>query len=154
MGGLLREYWIPALPSSDFPTPDSPPRRMRLLGENLVMFRDSRGEIGAFAEACPHRGASLFFGRNEESGLRCVYHGWRFEVSGQCVDMRSEPAESNFRSKIKVRAYACRDVNHLIWVYMGSREVPPPLPRAISYLPAENVSPPIFHLYEANWVQN
>src|SRR2546423_13076651 len=110
MGTLMRQYWIPALPSSEFPSPDSPPKRMRLLGENLVMFRDTKGEVGCFAEACPHRGASLFFGRNEEAGLRCVYHGWKFDVTGQCVDMPSEPAESNFKGKIKARAYPARDV--------------------------------------------
>src|ERR1051325_8593613 len=128
MGNLLRQYWIPALPSTEFATPDGPPKRMRLLGENLVMFRDTKGDVGCFVEACPHRGASLFFGRNEEAGLRCVYHGWKFDVTGQCVDMPSEPAESNFKNKIKVRAYPARDVNHMVWVYMGHREVPPPFP--------------------------
>src|SRR5437016_6240628 len=128
MGNLMREYWIPALPASEFPSPDSPPKRMRLLGENLVMFRDTRGDVGCFAEACPHRGASLFFGRNEEEGLRCVYHGWKFDVTGQCVDMPSEPAESNFKTKIKARAYPCVERNGVIWAYMGPREVPPSLP--------------------------
>ena len=155
MGNLLRQYWIPALPSAEFPGPDSPPKRMRLLGENLVMFRDTTGAVAAFAEACPHRGASLFFGRNEEAGLRCVYHGWKFEVTGQCVDMPSEPAESNFKSKIKVRAYPCRDVNHMVWVYMGPRETPPPFPRfEINTLPPEQVAQPGIMMEEANWFQN
>jgi phthalate 4,5-dioxygenase oxygenase subunit len=155
MGNLLRQYWIPTLPASEFPTPDSPPKRMRLLGENLVMFRDTKGDVGAFVEACPHRGASLFFGRNEEAGLRCVYHGWKFDTTGQCVDMPSEPAESNFKSKIKVRAYPARDVNHMVWLYMGPREVPPPFPEfEVNTLPAENVAPPMIMMEEANWFQN
>jgi phthalate 4,5-dioxygenase len=155
MGNLLREYWIPALPSTEFPAPDSPPKRMRLLGENLVMFRDTNGNIGAFKESCPHRGASLFFGRNEEAGLRCVYHGWKFDVSGACVDMPSEPAESNFKSKVRIGAYPARDVNHMVWVYMGPREVPPPFPQfEVNLLPPENVSQPSIMMEEANWVQN
>jgi nitrite reductase/ring-hydroxylating ferredoxin subunit len=155
MGNLLRQCWIPALPSSEFPAPDSPPKRMRLLGENLVMFRDTLGRMGCAVEACPHRGASLFFGRNEEAGLRCVYHGWKFDVTGQCVDMPSEPAESNFKSKVRVRAYPSRDVNHMVWVYMGPREAPPPFPEfEINTLPAENVGEPSIMMEEANWMQN
>ena len=155
MGNLLREYWIPALPSAEFPSPDSPPKRMRLLGENVVMFRDTKGDVGCFVEACPHRGASLFFGRNEDAGLRCVYHGWKYDVTGQCVDMPSEPAESNFKSKIKVRAYPARDVNHMVWVYMGPRETPPPFPIfEINTLAAANVAPPNIMMEEANWMQN
>jgi len=155
MGNLIRQYWLPALPSYEFAAPDSPPKRMRLLGENVVMFRDSNGSMGCVVEACPHRGASLFFGRNEEAGLRCVYHGWKFDTAGICVDMPSEPAESNFKSKVRVRAYPCRDINHMVWVYMGPRETPPPLPDfPILSLPAENVEPPVFMMEEANWVQN
>ncbi|HWO72675.1 MAG TPA: Rieske 2Fe-2S domain-containing protein, partial [Dehalococcoidia bacterium] len=80
MGNLLRRYWMPALLSSEVPEPDSPPVRVRLLGEDLVAFRDTNGKVGLVVQACPHRGASLFFGRNEEAGLRCVYHGWKFDV--------------------------------------------------------------------------
>ena len=155
MGNLMREYWVPALPSAEFLEPDSPPKRMRLLGENLVMFRDSNGDVGCFVEACPHRGASLFFGRNEEAGLRCVYHGWEFDTTGACVDMPSEPAESNFKNKVRVRAYPCNDVNHMVWVYMGPREVPPPFPAfEVNTLPPENVQPPMFMIEESNWFQN
>jgi phthalate 4,5-dioxygenase len=155
MGNLLRQYWFPAIPSFELPAPDSPPVKVRLLGEDLVAFRDTRGEIGLVAQACPHRGASLFFGRNEEAGLRCVYHGWKFDVTGQCVDMPSEPAESNFKTKIRVRAYPARDVNHVIWVYMGPRETPPPFPRfEICTLPIEQVGKPRLMMEEANWFQN
>jgi phthalate 4,5-dioxygenase oxygenase subunit len=155
MGNLLRQYWFPAVPSFELPSPDCPPLRVRLLGEDLVAFRDSQGEVGLFVQACPHRGASLFFGRNEEVGLRCVYHGWKYDVTGQCVDMPSEPAESNFKSKIRVRAYPARDVNRMIWVYMGPRDVPPPFPRLdIASLPIEQVSEPRLMMEEANWFQN
>jgi phenylpropionate dioxygenase-like ring-hydroxylating dioxygenase large terminal subunit len=129
MGSFMREYWIPALISSELPTPDCPPMRLRLLGENLIAFRDTVGKVGIFVNSCPHRGASMFFGRNEEEGLRCVYHGWKFDTSGTCVDMPSEPAESNFKAKVKIRAYPCIERNSIIWTYMGPREVPPPLPQ-------------------------
>jgi phenylpropionate dioxygenase-like ring-hydroxylating dioxygenase large terminal subunit len=93
------------------------------LGERLIAFRDSSGAVGLFAEACPHRGASIFFGRNEETGLRCVYHGWKFDVTGACVDMPSEPAESNFKNKVRIRAYPTRERSGLVWAYMGPRPV-------------------------------
>jgi nitrite reductase/ring-hydroxylating ferredoxin subunit len=128
MGNLLRQYWIPALMPSELPAPDSPPIRLRLLGENLIAFRVTSGAVGIVANSCPHRGASLFFGRNEEEGLRCVYHGWKFDVSGACVDMPSEPAESNFKSKVRAGAYPTIEQNGIIWAYMGPRAEPPPLP--------------------------
>src|ERR671934_954692 len=96
MGDTLRRYWMPALLSSELPHPDSDPVRVRLLGEDLIAFRDTNGQVGLIQNNCPHRGASLFFGRNEEAGIRCVYHGWKFDVTGQCVDMPNEPAESDF----------------------------------------------------------
>ncbi len=155
MGDLMRQYWVPALPSSEFPGPDSPPVRMKLLGEYLVMFRDSNGDMGCFAESCPHRGASLVYGRNEDCGLRCAYHGWKFDVSGQCIEMPSEPENTTFVSKVKARAYPARDVNHMVWVYMGPREIPPPFPEFdITTLPKENVAPPSVMMEEANWMQN
>ena len=155
MGNLIREYWIPALPSNEFPTPDSPAKRMRLLGENLVMFRDSDGNVGCFPESCPHRGASLYFGRSEEGGLRCIYHGWKYNVQGQCLEMPSEPETSNYRDKVHIRNYPCNDVNHMIWVYMGSRETPPPFPAFdVNLIPEENAFPPVIMMEEANWFQN
>ena len=128
MGELMRQYWIPAVRSDELPAPDCPPMRLRLLGENLIAFRATSGAVGIVDNACPHRGASLFFGRNEEEGLRCVYHGWKFDVTGACVDMPSEPAESNFRTKVRVGAYPCIERSGIVWTYLGGREVPPPLP--------------------------
>ena len=128
MGELMRQYWVPALLSSELPSPDSDPLRVMLLGEQLIAFRDTNGQIGLMQHNCPHRGASLFFGRNEESGLRCVYHGWKFDVTGACIDMPNEPAESDFKHKVKATAYPCVERNGLVWTYMGSRQSPPPLP--------------------------
>ena len=128
MGDLMRQYWMPAVRSDELPSPDCPPVRIRLLGEDLIAVRDSAGRTGLFNNACPHRGASLFFGRNEVEGLRCVYHGWKFDVTGTCVDMPSEPAESNFKSKVRIRAYPTIERSGVVWAYMGPRETPPPLP--------------------------
>jgi phenylpropionate dioxygenase-like ring-hydroxylating dioxygenase large terminal subunit len=128
MGTLMRQYWVPAMVSSELPGPDSDPVRVMLLGEKLIAFRDSTGQVGLLQNHCPHRGASLFFGRNEEGGLRCVYHGWKFEVSGRCVDMPNEPAESDFKHKVRAVAYPCRERGGIVWAYLGDRATPPPLP--------------------------
>ena len=129
MGDLFRRFWLPALLSTELPEPDCEPVRLRLLGENLVAFRDSEGRVGVVDNFCPHRRASLFYGRNEEGGLRCIYHGWKFDVNGDCVDMPSEPAESNFRDKVKVKSYAAEDFGDVIWIYMGPPELKQPLPQ-------------------------
>ena len=128
MGNLMRQYWLPALQSTELAEPDGAPLRLRLLGENLVAWRDTSGAVGVMQESCPHRGASLFFGRNEETGLRCVYHGWKFDTSGACTDMPNEPAESNFKHKIHATAYPAAERGGVIWLYMGPRETAPSLP--------------------------
>ena len=126
MGELLRRFWIPGLMEEEVPTPDCPPVRLRLLGEDLVAYRDTNDSVGILDNYCPHRRASLFFGRNEECGLRCVYHGWKFDGEGNCVDMPSEPAESNFKDKVKVTAYPTVDRGGTIWTYMGPKPLQPP----------------------------
>jgi phthalate 4,5-dioxygenase oxygenase subunit len=128
MGDLMRQYWIPAVRSDELPAPDCPPVRIRLLGEDLIAFRATSGTVGLVQTACPHRGASLFFGRNEEDGLRCVYHGWKFDVSGACIDMPSEATESNFKNKVRVHAYPTQERGGIVWANMGTRATPPPLP--------------------------
>jgi nitrite reductase/ring-hydroxylating ferredoxin subunit len=128
MGNLMREYWVPAMLSSEVPSPDSDPLRVLLLGEQLIGFRDTNGKLGLMANNCPHRGASLFFGRNEEAGLRCVYHGWKFDVEGNCIDMPNEPAESDFKHKVRPTAYPTQERGGIVWTYMGPRKTPPPLP--------------------------
>jgi phenylpropionate dioxygenase-like ring-hydroxylating dioxygenase large terminal subunit len=128
MGDLMRQYWIPFMASTELPGSDCPPVRVRLLGEDLVAWRNTGGSVGLMQNACPHRGASMFFGRNEENGLRCVYHGWKFDSTGDCVDMPNEPAESNFKHKIKAAAYPCLEVSGIVMAYMGNRATPPPVP--------------------------
>jgi phthalate 4,5-dioxygenase len=128
MGNFMREYWVPALLSSEIATPDSDPVRVLLLGEQLIAFRDTNGKVGLIQNHCPHRGASLFFGRNEEAGMRCVYHGWKFDTEGNCIDMPNEPAESDFRTKVKALAYPTQERGGIVWTYMGPRKTPPPLP--------------------------
>ena len=113
MGNLMRQYWMPALQPSELPDPDGAPLRLRLLGEDLVAWRNTDGSVGLMQNACPHRGASMFFGRNEENGLRCVYHGWKFDTTGTCTDMPNEPAESNFKHKIHATAYPCVERNEI-----------------------------------------
>jgi phthalate 4,5-dioxygenase oxygenase subunit len=124
-GELFRRFWIPVLLAEELPRADSDPVRARILGEDLIAFRDTSGQVGLMANNCPHRGASLFFGRNEESGLRCVYHGWKFDTSGRCVDMPNEPAESDFRTKVKAVAYPTVERGGLIWAYLGPPERQP-----------------------------
>jgi phenylpropionate dioxygenase-like ring-hydroxylating dioxygenase large terminal subunit len=128
MGNLMRQYWIPAVQSAELPMPDCPPLRIRMLNENLIAFRATSGRVGIIADACPHRGASMFFGRVEEEGIRCVYHGWKFDTTGQCVDIMNEPVGSTYATRVKAPAYPTRERNGIIWCYMGPREVPPPLP--------------------------
>jgi phthalate 4,5-dioxygenase len=128
MVDLMRQYWVPAALSSELPEADGAPLRVRLLGENLIAFRVSSGAVGLIQNHCPHRGVSLFYGRNEGEGLRCVYHGWKFDVTGRCVDMPIEPAGSTFKDKVRARAYPCVERGGLIWAYLGPRATPPPLP--------------------------
>jgi len=129
MGRLMRCYWIPALLSEEVAAPDCPPVRVRLLGEDLVAFRDSSGRVGLLGEHCPHRGTSLFFGRNEECGLRCIYHGWKFDVAGHVLETPAEPAGSDFRHKLRHTAYPCLEIAGMIFTYMGAPAEQPLLPR-------------------------
>jgi len=126
MGDTMRRYWIPALLAWELPEPDCPPVRVKLLGEDLVAFRDTEGRIGLLDEFCPHRRVSLFFGRNEECGLRCVYHGWKFDADGRCVDQMNE-AES-FAHKIRTTSYPTVEVGGIVWAYMGPADLRPALP--------------------------
>lgn len=125
MGKIMRSHWLPACLSEEVPENDGKPVRVRLLGENLVAFRDSDGRVGVLDELCPHRRASLALGRNEECGLRCLYHGWKMDVEGNVVDMPSEPAESQFMGKVKHKAYTTHEAAGFIWVYMGDQAAIP-----------------------------
>ncbi|HEY1504769.1 MAG TPA: Rieske 2Fe-2S domain-containing protein [Stellaceae bacterium] len=127
MGETMRRYWMPALLSWELPQPDCPPVRVKLLGEELVAFRTTDGRIGLIEEFCPHRRASLWLGRNEENGLRCVYHGWKFGIDGQCIDQMNEPRQ--FASKIKATAYPTYELSGVVWAYMGPPEKQPAPPK-------------------------
>ncbi len=128
-GEYFRRYWLPAMLASEVPAPDCPPVRVKLLGEDLIAFRDTHGRVGLIDEFCPHRRASLFWGRNEECGLRCVYHGWKYDVNGACVDLPNEPPEYGFENKIRTIAYPTREYGGLIWAYMGPPGRLPELPK-------------------------
>jgi phthalate 4,5-dioxygenase oxygenase subunit len=153
MGNLMRQFWLPALLSSELPEPDGNPLRVVLLGERLIAFRDTSGQVGLLGNHCPHRGASLWFGRNEECGLRCVYHGWKFDVHGTCVDMPNEPPESNFKHKVKATAYPCRERGGIVWTYMGPRREPPPLPDIEANMLPEEDTKVYALMRECNWLQ-
>jgi phthalate 4,5-dioxygenase len=128
MGDLFRRYWLPAFLSSELPENDGAPLRVKLLGEDLIAFRDSSGAIGLVDAFCPHRRAPMFFGRNEECGLRCVYHGWKFDRTGACVDMPSEPPDSLFKTKVTIAAYPVWEGGGIAWAYLGPRALQPPNP--------------------------
>lgn len=125
MGQLMRRHWVPALLSEQLSEPDGKPVRVRLFGEDLVAFRDSEGRIGVLSEYCPHRKASLVYARNEECGLRCLYHGWKFDIEGNVVDMPSEPGQSRFAEKVKHTSYPTREAGGFVWVYMGPADAMP-----------------------------
>ena len=151
MGDTMRRYWVPALLSWELPEPDCPPVRVKLLGEDLIAFRDTQGRIGLLDEFCPHRRVSLFFGRNEECGLRCVYHGWKFDADGRCVDQMNEP--ESFAHKIHTTSYPTVEAGGIVWAYMGPAELRPALPLfGWTQLPAthRHVGKVI---QESNWLQ-
>jgi len=153
MGELFRRYWQPILLSWELSEPDCPPVRVKCLGERMVAFRDTQGRLGLIDEFCAHRGVSLFYGRNEESGLRCSYHGWKYDVNGQCLEVPSEPAESGFCQKIMLKSYPLIELGGMIWVYMGPADQRPPLPAwEFATVPPEQ-SYVSKRLQECNWMQ-
>jgi Phenylpropionate dioxygenase and related ring-hydroxylating dioxygenases, large terminal subunit len=153
MGNLLRRYWMPVLMSEELPGPDCPPVRVRLMGERLIAFRDSAGRLGLIDEFCAHRGASLWFGRNEEGGIRCPYHGWKYDTEGRCLEVPAEPPGSPFCDRIRLTAYPLREAGGVIWAWLGPREEMPEVPGF------EWIDLPKEHVYiskrlqECNWLQ-
>ena len=137
MGDLMRSYWAPILLASEVPEPDGPPVRAHILGEKLIAFRNSDGKVGLVDEFCSHRGASLYFGRNEENGIRCAYHGLKFAIDGQCVDVPSAPQACKHMG---IKAYSCIERAGMIWAYMGPKGKEP-APPAVEWcnLPARHV---------------
>ena len=153
MGKLFRSSWIPALLPEELPDNDCPPVRVKLLSERLVAFRDTDGRLGLVDEFCAHRGISLWFGRNEDCGLRCPYHGWKFDVTGQCIDMPSEPESSGFAKKVKLQSYPLVERGGVLWTYMGPPEKQPPLPEwEFATVPAAQTYSSK-RVQECNWLQ-
>ena len=152
MGELMRQYWMPAALSSEL-VADGDPVRLMLLGEKLIAFRDSAGKVGILDHRCPHRCASLFFGRNEEGGIRCVYHGWKFDAAGNCLDMANVPPHQDFKHRVHAKAYKTAERNGAVWVYMGDQENPPALPRIEATLVAEADNNIDVFQRERNWLQ-
>jgi phthalate 4,5-dioxygenase len=154
MGELFRRFWLPVALPGEVPEPDSPPIRLKVLGEYLVLFRDTNGNTGLVEAFCPHRRAPLFYGRNEQCGLRCVYHGWKFDVNGNCVDLPSEPADSDFKSKVHLDAYPTREWGGVIWAYMGPADkMPPELPQLEWGLVSPEQRRVNKNFQECNWLQ-
>jgi phenylpropionate dioxygenase-like ring-hydroxylating dioxygenase large terminal subunit len=148
MGELFRRYWLPAVLTSEIAEPDCPPVRLKILGEDLITFRDSDGRVGITQAHCPHRLAPLFFGRNEGCGIRCVYHGWKFDVDGNCLETPNvPPGAPDIRSRIRITAYPVEERNGVVWVYMGPAAHRPPFPDM------EYGILPDGHVFAARWLQ-
>ena len=152
VGELMRHYWLPALKSSEL-VADGDPVRFMLLCEKLVAFRDTSGRVGVLDQRCPHRCASLFLGRNEQGGLRCVYHGWKFDVDGNCLDMPNLPPRQQFKDKAQAKAYRTVERNGIVYVYMGAAEQAPPLPNIIATQIPEDQVTVNFVMRACNWLQ-
>ncbi|HLH24236.1 MAG TPA: Rieske 2Fe-2S domain-containing protein [Chloroflexota bacterium] len=153
MGALFRRYWLPVLLAEELPEPDGEPKAVRLLGEDLVAFRDTRGQVGLLGAHCAHRGAPLAYGRNEECGLRCLYHGWKYDVAGRVVDMPNVAAGSTYAERVRHTAYPTREVAGVVWAYLGPPEQEPPF-RAWewTHAPAERLG--VYKILEScNWAQ-
>jgi phthalate 4,5-dioxygenase len=153
MGQLFRSYWLPVLHADELPENECPPVRVKIMSERLLAFRDTEGKYGLIDEFCAHRGVSLWFGRNEENGLRCPYHGWKYNTEGQCIDVPSEAPESGFCQKIKLKSYPLVKRGPVLWAYMGPPEKQPPLPEwEFAMVPPEQVYVSK-RWQECNWLQ-
>lgn len=152
MGSALRRYWIPALQTSDLAEPGGDPRRVELLGESFVAFRGTDGRVGFLDEHCPHRGASLVLGRVEECGLRCIYHGWKFDADGKVLETPNV-MDPKFKDRLKARAYPVREAGGLVWVYLGAAQQEPPLPHYPWFDLPESNRLNAYLVENANWVQ-
>ena len=153
MGELFRRFWLPVALSEELPGPDCVPVKLKILNEDLIAFRDSQGRVGLIDAFCPHRGAPMFFARNEEAGLRCVYHGWKFDVTGKCVDLPNTPEGDTYMNKVSTIAYPTQESGGMVFAYMGPKEKQPPFPDFdFNGLPDRNIYVTKFQL-ECNWLQ-
>ena len=153
MGDLFRRFWIPVLLAREIPEPDCPPVRVTVLGEQLIAFRDTDNRVGLIEPRCAHRGANLFFGRNEDCGIRCAYHGWKYDVDGRCVEIPTMPRDEGLRNRIRLTAYPAREWGGLVWAYMGPPEHRPELPEMDFALVPPSHRYVSKKLQECNWAQ-
>lgn len=153
MGEYFRRFWVPVALSEELPHPDCDPIRVTVLGECLLAFRDSAGRVGLVLPRCPHRGADLWYGRNEDGGLRCAFHGWKFDVGGRCLDMPTVPADAAYREKIALPAYPVRESGEFIWAWLGPAGTEAEMPQLefLDVPPAHRVVQK--KLQECNWAQ-
>lgn len=154
MGEYFRRFWLPVALSRELPEPDGAPIRVKVMGEELVAFRDTNGRVGLLEQWCAHRGSNLFFGRNEECGLRCVHHGWKYDVEGKCVDMPNVDPDAGMRGKISIKAYPTREYGEMVWAYFGPREVMPELPQLEHGLLPASHRYVTKRLQQCNWAQS
>src|SRR5258705_3128503 len=153
VGGIMRRHWLPVCMSEEVAEKDGAPVKSRLVGTDLVVFRDSSGKLGVLSEHCPHRGASLVFGRNEECGLRCLYHGWKFDVEGNILEMASEPDGAALMKSLKQKSFPVREAGGFVWAWLGPkeemREFEPP-----AWAPVPGIQYAIVKMHAAcNWAQ-
>ena len=154
MGEYFRRYWLPFALSRELPEPDGAPIRVKVMGEELVAFRDTNGRVGLIEPRCAHRGTSLFFGRNEECGLRCVHHGWKYDVDGKCVDMPNVPRDASMQGNVSIRAYPTREFGEMVWAYLGPKEAATELPQLEHGLLPASHRYVTKRLQECNWAQS
>ncbi len=153
-GEFFRRFWLPVALSRELPAPDCPPVRVKVMGEDLLAFRDTTGRVGLVEPRCPHRGADLYYGRNEECGIRCVYHGWKFDAEGKCLEIPNAPPESKYKERVRIVAYPTREYGEMVWAYLGPADAMPELPELeVGLVGAEHrfVSK---KLQQCNWAQS
>jgi len=157
MGQYFRRFWLPVALSRELPEPDGAPLRVNIMGEQLVAFRNTDGVVGLVESRCPHRGADLYFGRNENCAIRCVFHGWQFDVRGRAVDLPNVPPGGPYHETMRIKAYPTREYGDMVWAYLG----PDPWERELPGLPELDFGTvPASHRYvtkklqECNWAQS
>ncbi|HTN27384.1 MAG TPA: Rieske 2Fe-2S domain-containing protein [Burkholderiales bacterium] len=154
MGEYFRRYWLPFALSRELPEPDGAPIRVKVMGEELVAFRDTNGRVGLVEPRCAHRGTNLFFGRNEECGLRCIHHGWKYDVDGKCVDMPNVPRGASMQDRVSIKAYPTREFGEMVWAYLGPKETAPQVPQLEHGLLAASQRYVTKRLQQCNWAQS
>lgn len=153
MGTYFRRFWQPVALSEELSEPDGPPVRVKIMGEDLVAFRDTQGRVGLVDTRCPHRGADLYYGRNEECGLRCVYHGWKFDVTGKAMDLPNVPPGARHHETVRIKAYPTREYGDIVWAWLGPEGTEPDVPMLEFGLVTSAQRYVTKQLIECNWAQ-